>query len=90
MQRAEVQRSRQDLEAWLGHAPTAFAYPFGVPGADVATATIAIVREAGFRCAVVNVPGAVTARSDLLAIPRAAVGDLGGDTFSRWLADRRG
>ena len=39
-QRAEVRRSREDLEAWLGRAPTAFAYPFGVPGADVDAATM--------------------------------------------------
>ena len=85
-----MQRSRDDLEAWPGHAPTSFAYPFGVPGADVDTATIDIVREAGFRYAVVNVPGSVTARSEEIAIPRAAVTDVGADAFARWLADRLG
>ena len=85
-QRAEVRRSREDLEAWLGRAPTAFAYPFGVPGADVDAVTLAIVREAGFACAFVNVPGPVTARSDAYALPRAAVADVGADAFARWLA----
>ena len=40
-------------------APSAFSYPFGVPGADVDEISIRVVREAGFACAVVNAPGAV-------------------------------
>jgi peptidoglycan/xylan/chitin deacetylase (PgdA/CDA1 family) len=84
-QRAEVRRSRQDLEVWLGRAPTAFAYPFGVPGADVDAATIAIVREAAFECAVVNRPGPVTAHSDAFAIPRSAVPALDAAAFAHWL-----
>ena len=85
-QRAEVRGSREDLEAWLGRAPAAFAYPFGVPGADVDAVTLAIVREAGFACAFVNMPGPVTARSDALALPRSAVADIGADAFARRLA----
>ena len=34
-QREELERSKADLEAWLGRRVTACAYPFGVPGADV-------------------------------------------------------
>jgi peptidoglycan/xylan/chitin deacetylase (PgdA/CDA1 family) len=88
-QRDEVRRSRADLKAWLGQDPSAFAYPFGIPNADVDSTTIAIVREAGFRCAFVNTAGLVTRHSDTFAIPRAAVPPLGADMFAGWLAQQR-
>jgi peptidoglycan/xylan/chitin deacetylase (PgdA/CDA1 family) len=84
-QRAEIATSRDDLERWLGRPPTSFAYPFGVPGADLDAVTMRIVRETGFSCAVVNAPGAVGPKSDRFALPRAAVPDLDGDAFARWL-----
>jgi peptidoglycan/xylan/chitin deacetylase (PgdA/CDA1 family) len=87
-QREEVRASRDDLERWLGRAPSAFSYPFGAPGADVDDTSIRVVREAGFACAVVNAPGAVTRRSDPLALPRVAVPDLDGPAFAEWLAAR--
>ena len=39
---------RDDLAGWLGEQPTAFSYPFGVPGADVDEGVAARVRAAGF------------------------------------------
>jgi peptidoglycan/xylan/chitin deacetylase (PgdA/CDA1 family) len=87
-QREEVRASRDDLERWLGRAPSSFSYPFGAPGADVDDTSIRVVREAGFACAVVNAPGAVTRRSDPLALPRVAVPDLDGPAFAEWLAAR--
>jgi peptidoglycan/xylan/chitin deacetylase (PgdA/CDA1 family) len=87
-QREEVRTSRDDLERWLGRAPSAFSYPFGTPGADVDDTSIRVVREAGFACAVVNAPGAVTRRSDPLALPRVAVPDLDGPAFAAWLDAR--
>jgi peptidoglycan/xylan/chitin deacetylase (PgdA/CDA1 family) len=87
-QREEVRASRDDLERWLGRAPSAFSYPFGAPGADVDEISIRVVREAGFACAVINAPGPVTRRSDPLALPRVAVPDVDGPAFAEWLAAR--
>jgi peptidoglycan/xylan/chitin deacetylase (PgdA/CDA1 family) len=84
-QRTDIWRSREDLERWLGRAPSGFAYPFGVPGADVDATTMGLVREAGFDFAVLNRPGLARARSDAFALPRAAVPALDGDAFARWL-----
>ena len=44
-----------------------------------------IVRDTGFSCAVVNSPAPVDQTSDQFALPRAAVPNLGGDPFVRWL-----
>ena len=85
-QHAEIARSHEDLERWLGKPPMSFAYPFGVPGADLDGLTMRIVRETGFSCAVVNSPAPVDSMSDLFSLPRAAVPDLSGDAFARWLA----
>jgi peptidoglycan/xylan/chitin deacetylase (PgdA/CDA1 family) len=84
-QRDEAVRSRDDLEAWLAR-PTLFSYPFGVPGADVDTTTLRVVREAGFTCAVLNQPGVLGPRTDRFGVPRRAVPDADGDEFCRWLA----
>jgi peptidoglycan/xylan/chitin deacetylase (PgdA/CDA1 family) len=84
-QRADIWRSREDLERWLGRAPKGFAYPFGVPGADVDATTVRLVREAGFDFAVLNAPGLARPRSDAFALPRAAVPPVDGDAFARWL-----
>ena len=84
-QRAEIARSRADLESWLGRPPTSFAYPFGVPGADLNDLTMRIVRDAGFSCAVVNSSARVDRTSDRFALPRAAVPNVRGDEFARWL-----
>jgi peptidoglycan/xylan/chitin deacetylase (PgdA/CDA1 family) len=89
-QRAEIRRSRDDLASWLGTRPLAFAYPFGVPGADVDATTRRIVREEQFAVAVVNAPGAVRRDTDALTLPRWAPPDVGPDTFATalrgWLA----
>jgi peptidoglycan/xylan/chitin deacetylase (PgdA/CDA1 family) len=84
-QREEIERSRDDLAAWLGETPGAFSYPFGVPGADVGPTTVRLVQEAGFGCAVVNDPRTVHRGDDRFAIPRFAAPDLAADAFERWL-----
>ena len=83
--RAQVERSRDDLAAWLGSPPRAFSYPFGIPRHDVTDDARSIVARAGFRCAVVNQPVPVEARDDVFAIPRLVVPDVGGDEFRAWL-----
>jgi peptidoglycan/xylan/chitin deacetylase (PgdA/CDA1 family) len=84
-QHDEVVRSRDDLARWLGAPPAMFAYPFGVPDADVDATTHAVVRGAGFRAAVLNAPGIVSADTDPFAVPRHAVPDVDADAFRAWL-----
>jgi peptidoglycan/xylan/chitin deacetylase (PgdA/CDA1 family) len=85
--RAEIERSRDDLAAWLGTAPTAFAYPFGVPGRHFGPPAQRLAAEAGFSFAVANAPGLVGRASDRLALPRLVAPDLGGEAFAAWLAE---
>lgn len=82
-QRDELERSKADLESWLGVEVTACAYPFGVPGADVTPVT----RQAAsaFRLGCLNVAGVFTTKTDPLMIPRRTVPDVDGDAFERWL-----
>jgi len=76
--REEMARSRTDLGEWLGEAPTAVSYPFGVPGRDVDERTIAIARELGFTVGVVNDERAVTAAPERLAVSRVVAKNLDG------------
>ena len=69
----ELRRSREDLTGWLGTEPAAFAYPFGVWGADVDAATRDAAAAAGYACAVVNT--VAVPRGDRFLIPRVP-GDL--------------
>jgi peptidoglycan/xylan/chitin deacetylase (PgdA/CDA1 family) len=69
----ELRRSREDLAGWLGTEPAAFAYPFGVWGADVDAATRDATAAAGYACAVVNT--VAVPPGDRFLIPRAR-GDL--------------
>jgi peptidoglycan/xylan/chitin deacetylase (PgdA/CDA1 family) len=84
-QREEIERSRADLRDWLGEAPAGFSYPFGIPDVDFHATTRRLVADAGFRYAVANQRGTVSARSDPYALPRHVVPNLGGDAFSAWL-----
>lgn len=84
-QHAEVLGSHEDLARWLGTPPAMFAYPFGVPGADVDETTRAIVRDVGFRAAVLNARGIVTSGTDPFAVPRHAVPNVDADRFRFWL-----
>ena len=85
-QREELERSKADLEAWLGRPVSACAYPFGVPGADVNPATKRAARV--FRHGCLNVSGTVTPQTDPLLLPRCTVPDVGGEEFAAWLRDR--
>ena len=89
VQRAEIGGSRDDLEAWLGTAVPAFAYPFGRRVIEYRGSSVRVVRSLGFACAVTTDPGPVTARSRLHELPRHVVPvDLDGPAFERWLAER--
>jgi peptidoglycan/xylan/chitin deacetylase (PgdA/CDA1 family) len=87
-QREEIEQSRADLCDWLGSAPIGFSYPFGIPGVDLHASTRRLVAAAGFRYAVANQDGAVSARSDPYALSRYFVPDVGGEEFSDWLRVR--
>jgi peptidoglycan/xylan/chitin deacetylase (PgdA/CDA1 family) len=77
-QRTQMERSRDDLQRWLGAAPTAFSYPFGVPGRDVDETTIAVARELGFTVAVVNDERTISTVTEPLALPRPVARDVPG------------
>jgi len=74
-QLAELERSRDDLTRWLGRAPTAFSYPYGVPGRDLDATTQAMAARAGYTLAVVNAPGEVGPGADPFALARVVAAD---------------
>ena len=48
MQRSEIVRNKERLEAWTGRPVRAFAYPNGEPGTDYTPQTVKLVEEHGF------------------------------------------
>jgi hypothetical protein len=80
-QREQMSRSRDDLQRWLGTVPTAFSYPFGVPGRDVDDITIAVARELGYAAAVVNDERPISAGIDALALPRPVAANVPGPSL---------
>ena len=81
-QRREIETSRAQLEAIAGPVRH-FSYPHGDCTAD----TIALVRAAGFAAACGTACRAVHGGSDVFALPRVEVPDLGGADFERWLGE---
>ncbi len=68
--RSETIGSRMIIEERLGRPVRLFAYPFGSPGNDYNDEVKAVVRKAGFTCAVTVVQGLVEHATDLFEIPR--------------------
>jgi peptidoglycan/xylan/chitin deacetylase (PgdA/CDA1 family) len=66
----EIAHGREQLAEWLGEAPQAFAYPNGVPGRDYGPRDVALVRRAGYVCAVSTRRAAACPNSDLYQLPR--------------------
>ncbi len=64
---AEFVAARDDLATWLGSAPTAVAYPFGVWGVDVDLEVAEAARAAGYKLGVVYGRGPEQADPMLLA-----------------------
>lgn len=66
----EIRDGADDLCAITGADPLLFAYPNGRPGQDFDPRHPPMVRAAGFRYAFTTVPGAATAATDSLHLPR--------------------
>jgi len=73
-QRKEIEGSMRDLESWLGHDVTSFAYPYGRAW-DYDEDTLAILTELGFAGAVTAMPGLNDARTPPYEMRRFAVND---------------
>ena len=87
----ELAGSREDLAQWLDiESPCGLAYPFGIPGADVDADTRCAARSAGFRYAVLNSPGTVTAETDRYGLPRLPVENAGADAFASLISRATG
>ncbi|MGY1727108.1 polysaccharide deacetylase family protein [Geodermatophilus sp. SYSU D01062] len=79
--RAELERSREDLQRLLGERPALLAYPYGAPG-TVARRNARQARRAGYDLAFVNVAGPVEG-ADPHALPRITVGRWSVDHLQR-------
>ncbi|HKY60805.1 MAG TPA: polysaccharide deacetylase family protein [Gemmatimonadota bacterium] len=80
-QRAEIERSKADLEGLLGRPVLSFSYPHGRSSAETAR----FVRESGYECACTSRNDMVRRGSDPFDLPRFWVPDWDGARFSRWL-----
>ena len=83
-QRAEIVEGRRSLEEITGVPIDLFSYPYGGPD-DFGDDTAQLVRDAGFRAAMANVPGTVVDGADHYRIPRMYVLDWDGDEFAKRL-----
>jgi peptidoglycan/xylan/chitin deacetylase (PgdA/CDA1 family)/SAM-dependent methyltransferase len=81
VQREEVERSRHALEALLGSPVEWFAYPFGAASAE----TDGELRRSSFSAALTCDERLVTARDDLLRLPRFQVTPARAHAFHGWL-----
>jgi peptidoglycan/xylan/chitin deacetylase (PgdA/CDA1 family) len=68
--RREIVHNREAITALTGRPPRTFAYPFGKPGANYTTSTMALVREAGYASAVSMSWGVATVDSQRFQLPR--------------------
>jgi len=80
-QRAEIGRSKSDLEALSDRPVRVFSYPNG----SWSSVTPGIVRELGFACACASMEGTFSRRGDPYMIPRVWAPDVPGAEFRRWL-----
>ncbi len=85
-QRDELQDSKSYLEGILDREVKSFAYPYGTK-ADYTPETIALVRDAQYSSASVNIAEAIWPGTDRFQIPRLLVRDCNGDVFAKWLRE---
>jgi peptidoglycan/xylan/chitin deacetylase (PgdA/CDA1 family) len=85
----EITEGRSRLRQLTGAPVSVFAYPNGVPGRDFDRRHVAMVRDAGFDCAVSTAPGVVRAGADDHQWPRFTPWDPGNTAwFTRLLLQR--
>jgi peptidoglycan/xylan/chitin deacetylase (PgdA/CDA1 family) len=87
--RAQIHRSRERLSDILREPVTQFAYPNGQPGRDYGQAHVAMVKEAGFRCAVSTAPCTARPGMDRYELPRFTPWDKSGWRFAARLLTMR-
>ena len=75
----EIAAGRSALREWTGRDITSFAYPFGMHS----PATVAMVRDAGFRHACTVIEGITWPATDLFRVPRLQVLDWTGEELER-------
>jgi len=83
-QSRELLDSRAQVGAWLGTPARGISYPHG----RVDEVTRSLARDAGYAYACCSTEAAVRKESDPFLLPRAYVGDSGGETFAgrvKWL-----
>jgi peptidoglycan/xylan/chitin deacetylase (PgdA/CDA1 family) len=71
----EIAGSRAELESVTGAPVRTFAYPNGRPGEDYSAEHVAMVKRAGFDCAVSTAWGCATPDADVYQLPRVAPWD---------------
>jgi len=84
--RAEMQRSRSQLESLLLDRVGLFAYPNGRPDVDYSGQTVALARELGFDAALTTAWGAAGRATDPFQMPRFTPWDPGRLGFGLRLA----
>ncbi len=85
MQRRELRDSKVALASIIGCDVWSMSYPYGGYG-DFSPATRRLARRCGYRAAFANRPGLANGMSDLYAIPRVLVRDVGEHRFHEQLA----
>ena len=68
--RREINENKEYLESLIGEPLCSFAYPNGKPGKDYGPEHVALVKEAGYECAVSTSWGRVNKNSDPFQLPR--------------------
>ena len=68
--RREIFENKEYLESLIGEPIYSFAYPNGKPGKDYGPEHVAMVKEAGYSCAVSTAWGRVGPESDPFQLPR--------------------
>jgi peptidoglycan/xylan/chitin deacetylase (PgdA/CDA1 family) len=81
VQRAEIERSKRDLEAWTGHEVPGFAYPYGLYDEPAVHA----VRASGFRYACSCIYRHVQPDVERFLLPRIEITSGDGDEVARQL-----
>ena len=87
--RAQIHQSRERLIDILREPVAQFAYPNGQPGRDYGRAHVAMVKEAGFRCAVSTAPCTARPGMDRYELPRFTPWDKTGWRFAARLLAMR-